>query len=151
LSFAARSLSATERFLRGIRRNLAALAVVLALLLVALWMYTNNRIGMYPIASMAIGGLVGLVELAGRYRHAPMRAALSWSGVFYILVNVAASGAAYFFLVAFSVTTVHMVVSYIESREHVLQELKVLGPKLHMRSTYSFPSTSQTRAPSPRA
>ena len=27
----------------------------------------------------------------------------------------------------------------------------IMGPKLHMRSTYSLPSTSQTRAPRPRS
>jgi hypothetical protein len=52
---------------------------------------------------MAIGGLVGVVELLGRYRHAPVRAVLTWSGFSYICINVGAAWAAYYMLDAFAV------------------------------------------------
>jgi len=84
---------------RWITRYAAPAALVAALAVAAWWMH----IGAYPIAAMALGGLVGGVELAARYRHAPVRAATSWSGGFYILLNVAASWAAFSLLDAFSV------------------------------------------------
>ena len=52
---------------------------------------------------MLIGGGVGAVEILGRYRHAPLRAALNWSGVTYILINMGASWAAWYMLGAFEV------------------------------------------------
>ena len=50
---------------------------------------------------MAIGGAVGAVEIMGRYRHAPIRAAFSWSGYVYILVNVLAAWVAFYLLGVF--------------------------------------------------
>jgi len=65
------------------------------------WAYSRGVFALPQIAAMAIGGGVGAVEIMGRYRHAPVRAAFSWSGYVYILVNVLASWAAFYVLEVF--------------------------------------------------
>lgn len=102
MSGPANNFSRAESFWRAARRSFAPLAFVVVAL-VAFWMCASGRVGAYAIAAMAIGGAVGAVELLGRYRHAPLRATLNWSGVFYILINILASWAAYFLLATFSV------------------------------------------------
>jgi hypothetical protein len=98
---AAAHASASERFDRSIRSNWpTALVVVLALAVFA-WAYSRGVLGLPQIAAMAIGGGVGCVEIMGRYRHAPVRAAFSWSGYVYILVNVLASWMAFYLLGVF--------------------------------------------------
>jgi hypothetical protein len=65
------------------------------------WMRAN-----FPVpqcAAMAIGALVGAVELLGRYRHAPVRALLTLSGASYMVINVAASWAAYYMIGEFKI------------------------------------------------
>jgi hypothetical protein len=90
-----------ERSKRFVKNNWAT-AAVLAALIAGIWNYGGVR-GVPQIAAMAIGGGVGVVELMGRYRHAPIRAAFSWSGYAYILINVFASWIALYFLAVFDV------------------------------------------------
>ncbi len=54
-------------------------------------------------SSSADAADIAAVELVGRYRHAPLRAALNRNGVFCILIDVVASRAAYFSSATFSV------------------------------------------------
>lgn len=56
----------------------------------------------FAIAAL-LGGAVGVVEILGRYRHAPLRAVLTGSGICYFLINVSASCAAYYLLCVFAV------------------------------------------------
>jgi hypothetical protein len=42
-----------------------------------------------------LGGLLGATEILSRYRDEPLRCVLSWPGLFYILVNMSASLAAF--------------------------------------------------------
>ena len=82
------------------------LSLALGLLLVAIFVgviYEHPLDAVYQFAAMAIGGGVGAVEIMGRYRHAPLRAALSWSGFFYIVVNISAAWTAYYLLETFNV------------------------------------------------
>lgn len=79
------------------------LCTIIILFLIALYLANHGSISWPQLASMAIGGLVGLVELLGRYRHAPMRAVLTGSGFGYILINILASWAAYYLLGEFKV------------------------------------------------
>jgi len=68
--------------------------------------YSSNLTGAISgslIVAMAIGGVVGGVELLGRYRHAPVRAVLTWNGLSYVLVNIVAAWAAFYLLEAFKV------------------------------------------------
>lgn len=56
----------------------------------------------FAVAAL-LGGAVGAVEILGRYRHAPLRAVLTGSGICYVLINVAASCAAYYLLCVFEI------------------------------------------------
>jgi hypothetical protein len=64
---------------------------------------TYKLLATNELFAMAIGGLVGAVEILGRYRHSPFRAILTWNGLLYILINIAAAWAAYYLLGAFEV------------------------------------------------
>jgi hypothetical protein len=90
--------SNTDKFERSIRSYWPTAAGIVAAAAVLYWSYVNGHMGLPQVVTMAIGGAVGAVEIMGRYRHAPLRAALSWSGYSYILVNVVASWAAYYLL-----------------------------------------------------
>lgn len=63
--------------------------------LAALWYLRTDIVWGYFFVIL-IGGLVGGVELLGRYLYAPLRAILSPSGAVYVLVNMAAAAAAYY-------------------------------------------------------
>jgi hypothetical protein len=67
------------------------------------FLISNQLLGRNEVAAMAIGGLVGAVEILGRYRHAPFRAVLTWNGILYIVINLGAAWAAYYMLGAFQV------------------------------------------------
>ncbi|MEJ2377951.1 MAG: hypothetical protein P8Y71_22055 [Pseudolabrys sp.] len=77
--------------------------VILGIGGLAFYLMTLRLIGLNELAAMAIGGLVGAVEILGRYRHAPFRAVLTLSGLFYVLINIGAAWAAYYMLGAFHV------------------------------------------------
>jgi hypothetical protein len=68
-----------------------------------LLMFWSGQVAAHQMAAMAIGGMVGGVEILGRYRHAPVRAMLTWNGFSYILINIGAAWAAYYMLDAFEV------------------------------------------------
>lgn len=88
----------TERFIRS---NWPT-AVILILLGGALYgAFRLDWIGLPALLAMAIGGTVGIVEIMARYRYAPLRAALSWSGYLYVLVNIVGSGIAFYLLTVF--------------------------------------------------
>jgi hypothetical protein len=90
-----------ERAKRFILGNWPA-ALVLVLLGLALWMaFERDLVGLPPLLAMAIGGTVGIVEIMARYRYAPLRAAFSFSGYLYVLVNIIGSGIAFYLLVVF--------------------------------------------------
>jgi hypothetical protein len=87
-----------ERFIR----SYWPAAVALLLLGGAVyWAFKRDWIGLPPLLAMTIGGVVGVVEIMARYRYAPLRAALSWSGYVYVLVNIVGSGIAFYLLVVF--------------------------------------------------
>jgi hypothetical protein len=76
--------------------------VIVIILVCGLFLY-KGYIDANEFAAMAIGGIVGGVEILGRYRHSPVRAILTLSGFSYILINIGASWAAYYMLIAFEV------------------------------------------------
>ncbi len=66
-----------------------------------LWLgygYGTGRYSGFLVAAMGISGGVGAVELMGRYRQAPLRAALSTSGFLFVAVNVGAAALAWYLL-----------------------------------------------------
>lgn len=63
----------------------------------------QGLLSLNAVAAMAIGGLVGAVEVLGRYQHAPFRAVLSLPGLFYVVINIAASWAAFYMIGAFEI------------------------------------------------
>lgn len=81
--------------------------------------------------AIAIGGLVGCVELLGRYRYAPLRAAFTLSGCAYILINLVAAWAAYYMIEAFQILGN---VTLAKSLTHVL--LAGFGSLVFMRSSF---------------
>jgi hypothetical protein len=93
--------SAGGRLERFVRSNWQTAVLAAAVAAVGFWAYGRGVLGLAQLAAMAIGGGVGAVEIMGRYRHAPVRAAFSWSGYVYILVNVLASWVAYYLLGVF--------------------------------------------------
>jgi hypothetical protein len=85
--------------------TVASVAVVLVFILGSSGGYSWLA-GVFPmpqLAAMLIGALVGGVELLGRYRHAPVRALLTVSGGSYMLINIAASWAAYYMIREFKI------------------------------------------------
>lgn len=81
--------------------------------------------------AIVIGGLVGCVELLGRYRYAPLRAAFTVSGGAYIAINLMAAWAAFYMIDAFQVlqnTTVA------KDLTHIL--LAGFGSLVFMRSSF---------------
>ena len=98
---AAAHASTREGLGRFIRNDWPTAAVVVLAAAVFFWSYNRGVLGFPQIAAMAIGGGVGAVEIMGRYRHAPVRAAFSWSGYIYILVNVLASWIAFYLMGVF--------------------------------------------------
>jgi hypothetical protein len=106
MDFTDQSLEQARRARKWIARawaiwSIAALAAVVAALL---WF---GLIDWYAMSAMIIGGVVGAVEILGRYRHSPVRAVLTWSGFSYILINIAAAWAAYYMLGVFQVFSPH--------------------------------------------
>jgi hypothetical protein len=87
---------ADDRF----RMAFAALFGIIGVGLAALW---AARGGLPYLLAMTIGGFVGLVEIAGRYRYAPTQAVSSFSGAVYIALNLGASAAAYYLIGIFEV------------------------------------------------
>lgn len=77
--------------------------VLAALALLAYLAYAVGFVSGPVVAAMMIGGFVGAVEILGRYRHAPLRAMLTWNGVSYIVINIGAAWAAYYLLGAYDV------------------------------------------------
>lgn len=65
--------------------------------------FSLNLLSLNELAAMTIGGLVGAVEVLGRYQHAPFRAMMSWPGLFYTFINIVAAWAAYYMIGAFEV------------------------------------------------
>ncbi len=88
------------------RRQLSdavVVCLVLGFALLVIYAVVWQSLGANELAAMAIGGLVGIVEILGRYRHAPFRAVLTWNGLLYVVVNIGAAWAAYYMLGAFQV------------------------------------------------
>ena len=94
-------LPAREKFGRLVRGNWPTAVVIAAAAIVLYLSLARGVFGLPQLAAMAIGGAVGAVEIMGRYRHAPIRAAFSWSGYVYILVNVLAAWVAFYLLGVF--------------------------------------------------
>lgn len=91
------------RALRRLWSQAIAIYAILGVGALAVYLFTHKFIGANELAAMAIGGLVGAVEILGRYRHAPFRAVMTWNGLLYILINIGAAWAAYYMLDAFEV------------------------------------------------
>lgn len=85
------------------RARVRATLAILGILAAGVLLYCSGVMGGNQVAAMAIGGVVGAVEILGRYRHAPARAVLTGNGVVYILINVGAAWAAYYMLNEFQV------------------------------------------------
>jgi hypothetical protein len=79
---------------------LVSLAVIAG---AGIFVLRNGIVNGNQVAAMAIGGIVGAVEILGRYRHAPTRAMLTGNGISYIVINIAAAWGAYYLLDAFQV------------------------------------------------
>jgi hypothetical protein len=80
-----------------------AVYAITGIVALVLYVAADRFVGRNEMAAMAIGGLVGAVEILGRYRHAPFRAVLTWNGLLYIIINIAAAWAAYYMLVQFQI------------------------------------------------
>jgi len=76
----------------------AAATPYLVALVGLVFLYFSGRISIFLVVAMAIGGGVGAVEIMGRYRQAPLRAVLSYSGFTFVGVNVLASAGAWYLM-----------------------------------------------------
>lgn len=86
------------RKLRRYKSRLLWLTVVFVGLLSLGTLWLLGIVAGAALLAMCIGGAVGGIELAARYRYAPMRAVLTASGLAYMLINVGASWCAYYLL-----------------------------------------------------
>lgn len=91
------------RAMRKLWSQAATVYVVLAIVVVVVGAVIYGLLGRHELAAMAIGGMVGAVEILGRYRHAPFRAVLTWNGFLYVFINIGAAWAAYYMLAEFKV------------------------------------------------
>ena len=76
----------------------AAAAPYLVAFVGLVYLYVSGCISVFLVAAMAIGGGVGAVEIMARYRQAPVRAVLSYSGFTFVGVNVLASAVAWYLM-----------------------------------------------------
>ncbi len=83
------------------------------------------------VFAIAIGGLVGGVEILGRYRYAPLRAVFTLSGCTYVVINLLAAWAAYYLIQEFNVLGTTAVA---KDLTHVL--LAGFGSLVFMRSSF---------------
>jgi len=102
-------------------RTLALILSIIALAALLYYAYVRDMLGEPYLIAMAIGGGVGAVEILGRYSYAPTRAVQSWAGFSYILINVAASWAAY------ECIKVYKVFPAEDSSAHTLNEILTAG------------------------